>query len=392
MMRIGSLVFSRDRLDARTFACIQPAPRPSKMSSLLLKLFAVALLSLATSSSAFAGRSHHISVRPLAMAGSSSDSGLAPKKVAVVGTTGRLGRQAIIELNNKNIPTKALIRKPVDIADTSITPSIAKDATGAQVAAYLAALPNVELVLGDINDQTSLETLVKDCTAVLALHGARPTGLKSLCPPLNPETDPNHARSINYVGVQNLMDACIKSKTCKRIVRITGKGEDPFGIFSILINMLGSMAKAWNYEGEQLLRKCKDIDYTIVRPGVMGPENIPTGKVLALADNGGDMKVSAVRYEDIASLCVQSLDYENCARTTLTAMNVEEGEGEETYAPLLAKVKADSREFPETLLSEHKKAARLGATVLVGFLAILVKAVILPLGNFVAGGIMSLSK
>ena len=363
------------------------------MASLLLKLFAVVLLSLATSSSAFARGSHHISIQPLAMAGS-SDTGIGSdqKKVAVVGTTGHLGRQAIIELNNKNIPTKALIRKPVDIADTSITPSIAKDATGAQVAAYLAALPNVELVLGDINDKDSLETLVKDCTAVLALHGARPTGLKSLCPPLNPETEPNHARSINYVGVQNLMDACIESKTCKRIVRITGKGEDPFGIFSILINMLGSMAKAWNYEGEQVLRKCKDIDYTIVRPGVMGPENIPTGKVLALADNGGDMKVSAVRYEDIASLCVQSLDYENCARTTLTAMNVEEGEGEETYAPLLAKVKPDSREFPETLLSEHKKAARLGATVLVGFLAILVKAVILPLGNLVAGGIMSLSK
>ena len=370
---------------------------PSKMASrsLSLKLlFALVLLSLATSSSAFAGRSHRISIRSLAMAGSSSDSGLAPKKkqVAVVGTTGRLGRQAIIELNNKNIPTKALIRKPVDIADTSITPSIAKDATGAQVAAYLAALPNVELVLGDVNDQTSLETLVKDCTAVLALHGARPTGLKSLCPPLNPETDPNHARSINYVGVQNLMDACIKSKTCKRIVRITGKGEDPFGIFSILINMLGSMAKAWNYEGEQLLRKCKDIDYTIVRPGVMGPENVPTGKVLALADNGGDMKVSAVRYEDIASLCVQSLDYENCARTTLTAMNVEEGEGEETSAPLLAKVKPDSREFPETLLSEHKKAARLGATVLVGFLAILTKAVILPLGNLITGGIVKMLK
>ena len=30
------------------------------------------------------------------------------------------------------------------------------------------------------------------------------------------------------------------------------------------------MAKAWNYEGEQLLRACKDIDYTIIRPGVMG--------------------------------------------------------------------------------------------------------------------------
>lgn len=359
-----------------------------KMASLLKLCVLVFLL---PNSTAFVGPTYRGLTLPLAMAGP-SDAGGAQKKVAVTGTTGRLGRQAILHLNKANVPVKALIRKPVDIADKSITPSIAKDATGAQVAAYLAALPNVELVLGDINDEDSLETLVKDCTAVLALHGARPTGLKSLCPPLNPDTDPNHARSINYVGLQNLMDACLKSETCKRIVRITGKGEDPFGIFSILINMLGSMAKAWNYEGEQLLRKCKGIDYTIIRPGVMGPENVPTGKVLALADNGGDMKVSAVRYEDIASLCVQSIDYENCSRATLTAMNVEEGEGEETYAPLLAKVKPDTREFPESLLAEHKKAARLGATVLVGFLAILTKAVVIPLGQLFFSGILAMLK
>ena len=354
-----------------------------------MKALFVALLSLAPISNAFVGPSRRAPIPILAMAGSDNS---AQKKVAVTGTTGRLGRQAILQLDKSNVHVKALVRKPVDIAVKCIAPSIAKDATGAQVAAYLAALPNVELVLGDITDKVSLEALVKDCTAVLALHGPRPTGLKSLCPPLNPESDPSHARSINYVGVQNLIDACIKSKTCKRIVRVTGKGETPYSFFSILINMLGSMAKAWNYEGEQLLRKCKDVSYTIVRPGIMGPEGVPTGKVLALADNGGDMKVTAVRYEDIASLCVQSIDYDNCARSTLTAMNVEEGEGGATYAPLLAKVEPDSQEFPASLLSEHKKGARLGATVLVGFLAILAKAVVIPLGNLIVGGIMGVLK
>ena len=73
-------------------------------------------------------------------------------------------------------------------------------------------------------------------------------------------------------------------------------------------------------------------------------------------------------------------------------MNVEEGEGEETYAPLLAKVEPDSREFPANLMSEHKKGARLGATVLVGFLAILAKAVVIPLGKLIVGGIMGVLK
>mmetsp|Transcript_194 Transcript_194/g.261 ORF Transcript_194/g.261 Transcript_194/m.261 type:complete len:399 (-) Transcript_194:75-1271(-) len=325
-------------------------------------------------------------VPPLAMSSVPSSSSSSNKnKVAVIGTTGRLGRQVILQLNQSGTPCKCLIRKPVDVADTAIKPSIDKEASGDQVAAYLAALPNVELVLGDVTNADSLAELVKDCNAVLALHGAGATGLKSLVPVLNPEDGPRHAKQINYVGVQNIIDACIKSETCKRIVRVTGKGEDPYGIFSILINMLGSMAKAWNYEGEQLLRNCKDVDYTIVRPGIMGPPNVPTGKVLALKDNGGDMNVTAVRYEDIASLCVECIDYDNTKRSTLTAMNVEDGEGEETYAPLLAKVKADSREFPETLLGEHKKGARLGATVLVAFMAIITKAVVIPIGKLMMG-------
>ena len=38
---------------------------------------------------------------------------------------------------------------------------------------------------------------------------------------------------------------------------------------------LGSMAKAWNYEGECVLRG-SDIDYTIIRPGIMGQlERLP---------------------------------------------------------------------------------------------------------------------
>ena len=48
------------------------------------------------------------------------------------------------------------------------------------------------------------------------------------------------------------------------------------------------MAKAWNYEGENLLRACPDVAYTIVRPGVMGGEAADTPPAsLALADNGG---------------------------------------------------------------------------------------------------------
>jgi nucleoside-diphosphate-sugar epimerase len=174
---------------------------------------------------------------------------------------------------------------------------------------------------------------------------------------------------VNYVAVQNLIIAAKESNTCKRVVRVTGKGESPASFFTVLINMLGNMAKAWNYEGEQLLRS-SGVDYTIIRPGVMGKDDIPSNKVLALADNGQDLKVSAVTHAQIAELCCDCLYYPNAAKSTLTAMNVEEGTGEDSYAPLLAKVKADTREFPKTLLEEHKRAARNGTAILVSFMSV----------------------
>ena len=108
---------------------------------------------------------------------------------------------------------------------------------------------------------------------------------------------------------------------CKRIVRLTGKGETPWSIFSILINGLGSMAKAWNYEGEQLLRAADDIEYTIVRPGVMrGEEADLPANSLALGDDGADLKVTSIPHASIARLCIDSLSFANAGRTTLCAM------------------------------------------------------------------------
>ena len=281
-------------------------------------------------------------------------------KVAVTGTTGQLGRQAIQLLSAKGVQTNCLLRHPID---ASISASIEKDATSSQVASYLANLPGVTMVEGDATNAASCAALLKDCDACLALHGAvRPPPIQSLFR-LLPESDPIHSRSVNYLAVQNLIDAVRLEKTCKRIVRVTGKGEQPTSFVSVLINMMGNMAKAWNYEGEQLLRT-SGVDYTIVRPGVMGRSDVPTGKVLALADNGQDLPVTAVTHSQIAGLCVDCLDYPNTSKSTLTAMNVEAGTGEESFAPLLAKVTSDTKEFPKTLLSEHKKAARTGAAIL----------------------------
>jgi nucleoside-diphosphate-sugar epimerase len=242
------------------------------------------------------------------------------------------------------------------------------------------------MVEGDATDIGSCRELVEGCDAVLALHGpVRPPPLQSLFR-LLPETDPKHSRSVNYLAVKNLIDAAGECG-CKRIIRVTGKGEEPTQVFTVLINMLGNMAKAWNYEGEQLLR-ASGMDYTIIRPGVMGRDDISTGRVLGLADNGLDLPVTAVSHSQIANLCVECLDYPNTSRSTLTAMNVPLGTGEDSYAPLLAKVESDTRSFPTTLLNEHKRAARIGAAMLAALVAIMstgLAAALKAIGGLVMG-------
>ena len=116
----------------------------------------------------------------------------------------------------------------------------------AEVAAYLATLPGVETFVGDVTDPASCTALLSDCSACLALHGARRTRQVSDLW-RNPENDPGHAKQINYGGVANLIAAARASDTCKRLVRLTGKGETPWSIFSILINGLGSMAKVRSF-------------------------------------------------------------------------------------------------------------------------------------------------
>lgn len=318
-----------------------------------------------------------------------------PKKVAVIGATGRLGREIVQQLSKEGIPTKCLLRHKV--AASSSPSTLDSSSTGPQVASYLSTLPGVEMVQGGINNADSLQQLLEGTTHCVAAHGpsAPKPFLKALLFPslwYPEDTTPSHPKQLNYEGIKKLIAAIEASPTCTRLVRVTGKGEDPWSFFSILINALGGLAKGWNYEGEQLLRKSK-VDYTIIRPGIMKEtlSDKEASSEYGLKDNGQDMKVTAVSYRQIADLMVQSLDYSNCARSTLTAMNVPKEEQSDStsggdscaassYAPLLQQVKPDSRAFPDSLIQEHRKAARVGGLILLGFMG---------LGLRIAVGILS---
>ena len=65
-------------------------------------------------------------------------------------------------------------------------------------------------------------------------------------------------------------------------------------------------------------------------------------------------------------------------------MNVDEGQGEDTYAPLLEKVKPDNRPYPTTLIDKHKQGARLGAIILATFLTTLLNVIVLLVSKLVS--------
>lgn len=161
--------------------------------------------------------------------------------VAVIGPTGKLGRRAVEQLLQEGYTARCLLRHSTS---TEAEASCAPDASSAEVAAWLAATPDVELVRGDVTDRGSLDELLEGCTACIACNGARrTTKLSDLLPWVDETTEPTHSKQVNYVGTRNLIEAARASAECKRVVRITGKGEAPWSFFSILLNGLGSMAK-----------------------------------------------------------------------------------------------------------------------------------------------------
>ncbi len=294
-------------------------------------------------------------------------------QVAVIGTTGNIGSTIIKELSKQNIPTRCLLRHEISDVPIKDNPS-----TSDEVAAYLASLNNVEMIKGDVTDPSSIRELIKGCDVVMAMQGPpKPNPLLSIIPFLSDQNAPSHPFMINYIGIKNIIEAVRETPSVGRIVRISGSGEKPFSPFTILLNMLGNMAKGWNYEGEQLLRQ-SGLDYTIVRPGLLQDSTVYTEPkaARALKDNGGDMKVTLVTFDQIAELCLECIKFDSTKKSTLTVMNVEENEGEESYTNLLEKVEQDKRHFEGSLIDQHRKGTRIGVSILLLFSGVFLKVLL----------------
>lgn len=354
-------------------------------------------------------------------------------RVAVLGATGRLGSETVLQLLQQQIPVSVLVRSSsVDKLDPIIRNHPGVTVFEGDLLAPLSS--DTSKSKSCYTDATSLPSdqlvrCLEGCSVCISCYGAtrktKPTDWlgSALLSDANAfvdraeDTDPIHAKQLNYRATLALVKACqaqnenndATATPVKHVIRITGKGEDPTSIFSVLLNGLGSFCKLWNYQGEVALRN-SGLSYTIFRPGVMVDELKPLKdndknknkiRYLKLAGNGGnDLAVSPVTRGQIAELLVALATddaNENRRKVTLAAMNVVEEEAAAAAATAtadndttsissqIAALSNDSRDFPASLEAEHKSAVRAFVRKIVG---VLVGGLALAVAALLAGSVL----
>lgn len=179
---------------------------------------------------------------------STSSNILKEKAVLVIGGTGRVGRAVVPKLIKEGFSVRVLCRN-------------LSEAKG------LAELNGAALFEGDVRNLDSLITASADCSAVVDVHGMRPTRFSKITDLFtHPRDIPSHPYNINYLGVKKVLAAMEINKVSK-IVRITGALVDKSAFIPvrILFNFLLSMTTRWHEASEICIRN-SGFDYTVLRP------------------------------------------------------------------------------------------------------------------------------
>ena len=188
-------------------------------------------------------------------------------KAFVAGATGETGRRIVQELIQREIPVRALVR---DIATArTILPT------------------EVELVLGDVLDPSSLPTAIGDSTVLVCATGAKPS------------LDPTGPYQVDYQGTKNLVDAAT-AKDIQQFVFVSSlcvsKFFHPLNLFWLILY--------WKQQGEQYL-KTSGLNYTIVRPGGLKNDDNSNPVIMSAADTLFD---GSIPRQKVAQVCVESLN------------------------------------------------------------------------------------
>jgi uncharacterized protein YbjT (DUF2867 family) len=217
-------------------------------------------------------------------------------KALVAGATGQTGRRIVEQLLDKDIAVRALVR----------------DRAKAQT-----LLPSqVELVMGDVLEPSTLDAALSDCQVILSATGAAPS------------FDPTGPYRVDYEGNKNLVDAAKRAQV-EQLVMVSSlcvsKLFHPLNLFWGVLY--------WKQQAEDYLKN-SGVPYTIVRPGGLKNENNDQAIVMSVADT---LFEGSIPRQKVAQVCVEALSQPN-AKNKVVEIITSEAASPQPVANLFAAI------------------------------------------------------
>ena len=224
--------------------------------------------------------------------------------VLVLGANGGTGQACVRALLARSIPCVAATR----------TGELSEDLK----AGLLAEFPPRALRDEDRGGYSMLRTTAVDVTSSSSLEAAicgKELKCRGVIFAASASAKGGDARAVDDNGVAEAAKACIKGGVERYVVVSSGAVTRPDSAVYKLLEFAGKGIMSAKISGEDKVRHLyasnpaaasKGLGYTIVRPG--GLTNEPPVGPAALELNQGDGKSGRLSREDVAALCVESLD------------------------------------------------------------------------------------
>jgi putative NADH-flavin reductase len=195
-------------------------------------------------------------------------------RLAILGSTGFVGKILVTKALKAGHQVKALARSPEKLGDLT---------------------NQVEVIQGDMFEPATLQTLIKDVDAVISVAG----------PPLTGRHDSNkHGNAMHFVV------EAMKAANVTRLITITGAAAkvpgQPLGLKQSLLRFVLSVLKPDVIKTKDIELKiisASGLNWTVIRPPLIGTGK-PTGKVAALES---DMAGTKIDVEDITDFILTLL-------------------------------------------------------------------------------------
>lgn len=216
-------------------------------------------------------------------------------KVLVVGASSGVGLQvtkALISAGNR-YEVFALVR-----SQEKASKAIGSDAS------------LVKFVHGDITKKETLLSACQDMDAVVCSVGAQ-AGWRL------PGWNQNTPKFVDYMGVQNLIEAAVKAQVQKFVYVSSMAVTRPWSFVHIFLNTFFGRVLYWKNLAEKALREAykehDELAYYIVRPGGL---NDKEGGQHGIVFEQGDTGMGSIARRDVATVCLACINQESPPNVT----------------------------------------------------------------------------